>query len=84
MQNGGTSINTTYTGREATVGNSDEVDTDLGVPAHLAIGGFSSAHAGGAQFAFADGSARFLSETIDVPLYSNLGQRDDGAIYGDF
>jgi len=35
-------------------------------------GGFSSSHPGGAQFALADGSARFVSENIDQTLYESL------------
>jgi len=50
----------------------------------LFVGGFSSAHPGGAQFAFGDGSVRFLSENISPQLYRNLGNRADGKIVGDF
>lgn len=41
-------------------------------------GGFASKHPGGANFAFADGSAHFLSETIDLTLYQNLSKRASG------
>ena len=34
-----------------------------------------SAHA---QFAMADGSVHFLSESIDMAVYRNLGARNDG------
>ena len=34
-------------------------------------------HTGGAQFAFADGSVHFLSETLDVNIYEKLGDRAD-------
>jgi prepilin-type N-terminal cleavage/methylation domain-containing protein/prepilin-type processing-associated H-X9-DG protein len=40
--------------------------------------GFKSNHAGGANFAMADGSVRFLSETIDHQTYQYLGCRNDG------
>jgi prepilin-type N-terminal cleavage/methylation domain-containing protein/prepilin-type processing-associated H-X9-DG protein len=40
--------------------------------------GFKSRHSGGAQFAFADGSVRFLKQTIDHQTYQYLGCRDDG------
>lgn len=39
--------------------------------------GFRSEHPGGAQFVFGDGSAHFLSETIDHLNYQYLGARDD-------
>jgi len=37
---------------------------------------FGSEHAGGAQFAFADGSVRMLSETIDFTVYQDLATKD--------
>jgi prepilin-type N-terminal cleavage/methylation domain-containing protein len=40
--------------------------------------GFKSNHTGGAYFALADGSIRFLNETIDHRTYQYLGCRDDG------
>ena len=40
--------------------------------------GFGSHHAGGANFAFADGSVRFLDETIDLMVLSYLGTRAGG------
>ena len=43
------------------------------------VGGFSSAHPGkGANFAFGDGSVRFLKQTIDRSVYRRLGHRADG------
>jgi len=49
--------------------------------AHLSFG-FKSRHTGGANFTFADGSVRFLSETIDHTTYQYLGCRDDGQVLG--
>jgi len=46
------------------------------------VGGFGGYHTGGANFAFADGSVRFLSASIDIELYQNLGDRNDGAMIG--
>jgi prepilin-type processing-associated H-X9-DG protein len=43
-----------------------------------------SFHAGGAQFLFADGHARFISETIDAQMYKYLGGRADGRLVADF
>jgi prepilin-type N-terminal cleavage/methylation domain-containing protein/prepilin-type processing-associated H-X9-DG protein len=42
--------------------------------------GFKSNHAGGANFAFADGSVHFLSEKIDHTTYQYLGCRNDGQV----
>lgn len=52
-------------------------------PPPLAVGGFGSMHPGGAQFGFADGSVRFLSETIDPQLFQDYGHRSDGAMMGE-
>jgi prepilin-type N-terminal cleavage/methylation domain-containing protein/prepilin-type processing-associated H-X9-DG protein len=48
----------------------------------LWVGGFGSNHPGGAQFGFADGSVRFLSQSIEPDVYQNLGNRADGAMMG--
>jgi hypothetical protein len=42
------------------------------------VGGFGSEHRGGAIFAFGDGSARFIVESIDPAVYRLLGNRSDG------
>lgn len=43
------------------------------------VGGFGSTHFGaGANFAFGDGSVRFLKETVDASVYQRLGHRADG------
>ena len=39
--------------------------------------GFKSAHPGGCQFVFCDGSTHFLRETIDYVTYQRLGDRRD-------
>jgi prepilin-type processing-associated H-X9-DG protein len=44
-------------------------------PNHM---GFHSRHPGGAQFAFADGSVTFFSETIDRDVYRGLSTRAGG------
>jgi prepilin-type processing-associated H-X9-DG protein len=40
--------------------------------------GFKSHHPGGANFAFADGTVRFIIQDIDHKLYQLLGCRNDG------
>jgi prepilin-type N-terminal cleavage/methylation domain-containing protein/prepilin-type processing-associated H-X9-DG protein len=42
--------------------------------------GFKSAHPGGAQFVFCDGSVHFLTELIDHTTYQALGDRHDGVV----
>jgi prepilin-type processing-associated H-X9-DG protein len=44
------------------------------------VGGFGSMHPGGANYVLVDGSVRFLSETIDQPVYEALGNRADGKL----
>jgi prepilin-type N-terminal cleavage/methylation domain-containing protein/prepilin-type processing-associated H-X9-DG protein len=40
--------------------------------------GFSSAHSGGANFAFCDGSVHFINDSISMTMYRSLGIRNDG------
>jgi prepilin-type N-terminal cleavage/methylation domain-containing protein/prepilin-type processing-associated H-X9-DG protein len=50
------------------------------MPGSLTVGGFSSYHTGGANFAFADGSVQFLSLSMTAGLLKQLGNRADGEI----
>ncbi|MCA9075884.1 MAG: DUF1559 domain-containing protein [Planctomycetaceae bacterium] len=51
---------------------------------NLLVGGFGSYHAGGTQFAYCDGSVRFIAENISPALYENLGHRADHELVQDY
>jgi hypothetical protein len=53
----------------------------LGPPNDIAFG---SLHAGGAHFALADGSSRFISENIDMATYKALASRSVGDMVGEY
>jgi prepilin-type N-terminal cleavage/methylation domain-containing protein/prepilin-type processing-associated H-X9-DG protein len=40
--------------------------------------GFSSAHMGGANFSFCDGSVHFINDNLSLTIYQSLGIRNDG------
>ncbi len=46
----------------------------------LDVGGFGSAHPGGAQFAFADGSSKMITDSIEPAVLQQLGHRSDGKL----
>jgi prepilin-type N-terminal cleavage/methylation domain-containing protein/prepilin-type processing-associated H-X9-DG protein len=52
----------------------------LGCRFGAAAKGFVSMHPGGANFAFADGSVRFLKKSISMPTYCALGSRAGGEV----
>ena len=56
----------------------------LNLPAFQEAGqwGFRSQHPGGANFLFADGSARFLKQVIDLATYRALGTRNGMEVIG--
>lgn len=45
-----------------------------------AVGGFSSDHPGGGNFAFGDGSIRYITATINMQVFQQLGHRADGQL----
>ena len=51
---------------------------------NLRLNAFGSQHTGGAQFALADGSVRFISENVDRNVSRALGTRAGGEVVGDF
>ena len=46
----------------------------------LFVGGFSSYHPGGVNFAFGDGSVRFVADTIEQAILQQLANRADGKL----
>ena len=74
---------TTAAGLAATLGDTS-VKLNSGVSKRAETTGFGSAHAGGAHFLFADGSVRFLSDSIDIRTYRDLSTIDDGREIGNF
>jgi prepilin-type N-terminal cleavage/methylation domain-containing protein len=48
------------------------------------INAFGSGHPGGAQFTLADGSTRFISQTITPLIFRSLGTRAGGEVAGNF
>ena len=44
------------------------------------VGGFGSSHSNGANFLFGDGVVRFVSESISMKIYRQLGHRADGEL----
>lgn len=55
-----------------------KVQEEGGDSSLLYVGGFASAHAGGANVGFGDGRVEFMAEDIDLELWHRLGNRADG------
>ncbi len=49
-----------------------------------ALSGARSLHPGGVQIALADGSVRFVAETIELNTWRKLHARNDGQVIGDY
>ena len=72
------------------INSSDLIDTSVIPPSNCGGGStpstcasemtktFGSAHPGGCNMAFADGSVQFVTQMIDINLYRRLGSRADG------
>ena len=59
----------------------DQQTTPRNLPRQaLFVGGFGSDHPTGANFVFADGQVRFLSESLDAKIVQQLGHRADGQL----
>ena len=57
----------------------------LPAPTAIDVGGFGSNHPGGSiQFCFAGGAVRVMDAGTDTQLLDDLGNREDGAMMGDF
>jgi prepilin-type processing-associated H-X9-DG protein len=56
----------------------DDNAAGTGNPPH--VGGFASHHPGGANFAFGDGSVRFIKASIGISVYQHLANRADGEV----
>jgi prepilin-type N-terminal cleavage/methylation domain-containing protein/prepilin-type processing-associated H-X9-DG protein len=57
---------------------------DPTVPGVIMEMSFGSYHPGGAMFVLADGSVRFIAETVNLPIYQAAGSRDGGEPAGNF
>ena len=82
LRNTGSEPNQLPSTREFRGGMRDSIPKGLEDPD--TVGGFGSRHFGGAQFAFGDGSVRFITETIEPEVYQSLGSRNDGTLPVDF
>ena len=84
LRNTGVAINTGWDVANYFAGAQLEKPESAKPPSDTATGGFSSQHSGGAQFILADGSTRFISQNIDLKLFSHLGNREDMQLLQDF
>jgi len=83
LRNTGNAINDSWDSKTEFTGQAG-ARPNLVFPPDTTSGGYSSRHMGGAQFAMADGSVRFISENIDSQILSWLGNREDLNVVGEF
>jgi prepilin-type processing-associated H-X9-DG protein len=69
---------------KAILAKAGDPNGDAAVDADHAESSFGSYHAGGAAFCMADGSVRFLAETIGRIVSTGLGSRAGGKTAGEF
>ena len=60
--------------------NRYHVGRSMGPAGPLEVRGFGSSHPGGAQFVFADGSCKMVSDSIASSVLQQLGHRADGKL----
>jgi prepilin-type N-terminal cleavage/methylation domain-containing protein len=70
-------------GKDLYVAFSDHV-SDQNIHNHLMNTTFGSAHPGGAEFGFGDGSVRFLRDSMNLATYRTLGSINDALPEGSF
>ena len=87
LRNAGSGINRRATPPFAGPGSGEDDDGDGQVTGATAaadtlryVGGYSAVHPGGANFAFGDGSVRFLKNSINRRIFRLLANRADGEI----
>jgi prepilin-type N-terminal cleavage/methylation domain-containing protein/prepilin-type processing-associated H-X9-DG protein len=89
LRNSGSGVNQTATAPLPGPGSGDDDDGDSQVAGARAasatdtlsyVGGYSARHPGGANFAFGDGSVRFLKNSINRRIFRLLANRADGEI----
>jgi prepilin-type N-terminal cleavage/methylation domain-containing protein/prepilin-type processing-associated H-X9-DG protein len=89
LRNTGSAINRANAG--AVIGNpsedDEEDDAERPKPVNtgessqvLQVGGFGSRHPGGSNFAFGDGSVRFIRASVNPKVFRHLGNRADGEL----
>jgi prepilin-type N-terminal cleavage/methylation domain-containing protein/prepilin-type processing-associated H-X9-DG protein len=89
LRNSGSGVNQTATAPLPGPGSGDDDDGDSQIAGARAasatdtssyVGGYSSRHPGGANFAFGDGSVRFIKNSISRRIFRLLANRADGEI----
>jgi len=81
LRNAGSTPNNTNLNVSLGFDNDDDtrpIPAAAGVQPGLVVGGFNSRHPGGTNFAFGDGSVRFIKSTINRQVYRHLAARADG------